>query len=334
MSRSDSVTVAVDALGGDGGVARNLEGCRQALQSDGQLRVLVAGPEDDCRAVVRQWPDALAGRLHVVAVDQALPADAGAAYALRRGRQSSMAMALHALADSTADAAVSSGSTAALMVLARQVLGMLPGIDRPALMAAVPTGQGSTWMLDLGANIQVDAERLCQFARLGHVALHALNGRPPRTALLNIGSEPGKGPDAIREAGRALAEDPNIDYHGFIEADQVFMGGAELVVCDGFAGNVLLKSAEGAVRLMFAELKTRFAGSLCGLMARPKLKRLHDSLHPSRHNGAPLLGVRGTVIKSHGGASAEGLAHAIALAGLEARRGLGAAMESQLWAED
>lgn len=334
MSRSNSVTVGVDVLGGDGGVARNLEGCRLALQSDCSLHILAAGPEDVCRTALQRWPGMLAERLDLVPAEHALPADAGAAHALRRGKGSSMAIALRALSDGSVDAVVSSGSTAALMVLARQLLGMLPGIDRPALMAAVPTLHGSTWMLDLGANLHVDAERLCQFARLGHVALSALNASPPRTALLNIGSEPGKGPDAIREAGRALAADPKIDYHGFIEADQVFRGDVDLVVCDGFAGNVLLKSAEGAVRLMFAELKTRFAGSLCGLLARPKLKRLHDTLHPSRHNGAPLLGVRGTVIKSHGGASAEGLAHAIALAGLEARRGLGAAMEAQLWAED
>lgn len=333
MSRSDLVTVAVDALGGDGGVAQNLEGCRLALQGDSCLRILVAGPEDACRTALQRWPGT-ADRLDTVAVDQSLPPDAGAAYALRRGKGSSMAIALRSVADRAAAAVVSSGSTAALMVLARQVLGMLPGIERPALMAAVPTPHGSTWILDLGANIQVDAERLCQFARLGHVALSALNGCPPRTALLNIGSEPGKGPDAIREAGRALSADAEIDYHGFIEADKVFSGGVELVVCDGFAGNVLLKSAEGAVQLMFEEFKARFAGSLCGLLARPRLQRLHDSLHPSRHNGAPLLGVRGTVIKSHGGASPEGLAHAISLAALEARRGLSAAMEAQLWAED
>lgn len=329
-----SITVAVDAMSGDGGSDINLEGCRQALLGDQSLHVLLCGEPEPLEAACASWPAGLNERVSVRPSNSVLAADAGPALALRHGRDSSMATALQAVHDRAASAAVSSGGTGALMVLARHVLGMLPGIERPALMAAIPTASGLTWMLDLGANIQVDADRLCEFARLGHVALGTVNGRAPAIALLNIGSEPGKGPDAIREAGRRLAADPDIDYQGFIEANRVFDGAVDLVVCDGFSGNVLLKSAEGAIRLMFGQLKTSFAGSLCGYMARPRLRRLNDSLDPSRHNGAPLLGVRGTVIKSHGAATAEGLAHAITLAALEARRDLSAAMAAHLWVAD
>lgn len=331
MRHPESVTVAVDAMSGDGGTDINLEGCRQALEADSGLQLLLSGDPAALEAGLGPWPAKLRDRALLRPAGSVLAADAGPAVALRQGRDSSMSIALQAVAEGSAAAAVSSGSTGALMVLARHVLGMLPGIERPALMAAIPSAEGLTWMLDLGANIQVDADRLCEFAQLGHVALKTVNGRSPSIALLNIGSEPGKGPDAIREAARRLQQRSEMDFHGFVEADQVFDGTVDLVVCDGFAGNVLLKSAEGVVRLMFKQLKERFSGSLCGLMARPRLRRLHDSLDPSRHNGAPLLGVRGTVIKSHGGATAEAMAHAITLAALEARRDLSGAMTAHLW---
>lgn len=321
-------------MSGDGGSRLCMEASRLALARDQQLRLLLVGDSDRLLEALASWPESVRNRVEVVAAGSTLPADAGPAIALRRGTDSSMGVCLSLISDGLAEAAVSAGSTGALMVLARHFLGMLPGIERPALMAALPTASGTCWMLDLGANLEVDARRLCEFARLGHVAVTALNDRAPAIGLLNIGTEPGKGPDRVREAGRLIEAIDGLDYRGFVEADQVFAGAVDLVVCDGFSGNVLLKSAEGAVHLMFAELKSAFAGSLCGLMARPRLRRLHDSLDPARHNGAPMLGVRGTVIKSHGGASASGLANAVGLAALEARRGLVAALEKQLWAQD
>lgn len=334
MNPNELVRIAVDAMSGDGGSAVSLEACRLALTRDPQLRLLLVGDSERLADTMTAWPDGVRNRIDLLTAGSTLPADAGPAIALRRGADSSMGVCLSLVADGSAEAAVSAGSTGALMVLARHLLGMLPGIDRPALMAALPTASGTAWMLDLGANLEVDARRLCEFARLGHVAVSALNGRPPAIGLLNIGVEPNKGPDRVREAGRRIEAIEGLDYRGFVEADQVFAGTVDLVVCDGFSGNVLLKSAEGAVRMMFGELRTAFAGSLCGLMARSRLRRLHDSLDPARHNGAPMLGVRGTVIKSHGGASASGLAHAVGLAALEARRGLVAALEKQLWAQD
>jgi len=184
-------------------------------------------------------------------------------------------------------------------------------------------------MLDLGANLHVDARRLHEFARLGRIAVRLINDREPLVGLLNVGTEPGKGPDLVREAGRLIKADEDLDYYGFVEADQVFAGQVDLIVCDGFSGNTLLKSAEGSVRLMFDELNKVLAGSVCRWLAKSRLKRLRDSLDPARHNGAALLGARGVVIKSHGGASALGVAQALALAAREARGGLTQAMEHQ-----
>ncbi|MFW5815363.1 MAG: phosphate acyltransferase [Wenzhouxiangella sp.] len=334
MNGSEKLRVAVDALGGDGRLARNLAAIRFALEADAELQVLACGPAAEIAPIRDAWPQALRDRLVVCNAEVGLAADAGPGQALRRGRESSMGEALRSVVDHAADAVVSGGSTGALMVLARHLLGTWPGVDRPALMGALPTGRGSCWMLDMGANLQVDARRLHEFARLGRIAVSLLNGREPVIGLLNVGTEPGKGPDLVREAGRLISGDEDLDYGGFVEADQVFAGQVDLVVCDGFSGNILLKSAEGAVALMFEQMRNLLGGSLCGWLAKPRLSRLRDSLDPARHNGAALLGVRGVVIKSHGGASMEGVAHAIALAAREARGGLSQAMESQFRAVD
>lgn len=331
MTETGSVRVAVDAMGGDGGLVTTTAGVHLALLADTSLEVLMVGPENSS-AELEKLPTAIRQRIELVVAKSVLPADANPAHALRHGRGSSLYASLELIQCNQADAVVSAGSTAALMVLSRQLLGMLPGIERPALMAAIPTVSRPVWMLDLGANMNVDARRLLEFAQLGDGAFRVLENRPPRIGLLNIGSEPGKGPDVIREAARLIDAEKNLDYAGFVEADQVFAAQVDLVVCDGFAGNVLLKGAEGAIRLMFSAMKARFEGSLSGWMAGPRLRSLHDMLEPARHNGAPMLGVRGTVIKSHGGACPRGFAHAVALAATQVRGGLIGQLERQIWA--
>ena len=211
-------------------------------------------------------------------------------------------------------------------------MGMLPGIERPALTASVPGPEGSTWVLDLGANVGVDAHRLLEFARLGHFFVQVLTRKTPRTGLLNIGHEPSKGPDVLREAARLIDAEGEVEYAGFVEADAVFAGAVDLVVCDGFGGNILLKAAEGMVKLMFSETDHVLGHGPIGWLARRRLRPLHDRLDPAMHNGAPLLGVRGTVIKSHGAASIQGIAAAVRLAALEARRDLIPELERRLWA--
>ncbi len=324
------VRIAVDAMGGDGGSETVIEALGNALDSDPELHILLCGPASVQRRL-EGLPESLRSRVEMIIAESVLPADASAIQAIRHGQGSSLWAATDELVEGRADAAVSGGSTAALMALSRHRLGMLPGVERPALMAAIPTTSRRVWMLDLGANVNVDARRLLEFAQLGHVGFSVLEGRQPRIGLLNIGSEPGKGPDVIREAARLIDAEPTLDYAGFIEADQVFESHVDLVVCDGFVGNVLLKSAEGAVRLMFASFQNRLKGSLCGLLARSRIRALHDMLDPARHNGAPLLGIRGTVIKSHGGSCARGVARAIELAALQARNDMVGQLEKKLW---
>ncbi|MDZ7789979.1 MAG: phosphate acyltransferase PlsX [Xanthomonadales bacterium] len=331
MAALDSARVAVDVMSGDGGVDVALSAVRLALAADPQLYVdLVGDPE--------LLPDRLAaaglaqgGRIELVAAGQVLSMDAGPARALRQGRGSSMQVALERVAEQASGAVVSAGNTGALMALSRQVLGMLPGIERPALMAALPTVDRAVWALDLGANVSVDAQRLCEFARMGSTAVGVLENRQPRVGLLNIGHEPSKGPDVVREAARLIEAESGLDFRGFVEADRVFAGDVDLVVCDGFAGNVLLKSAEGMARLLFTQLRGEVTGWRGAVLRRP-LARVYDKLDPARHNGAPLLGVRGNVIKSHGSACERGFATAIGLAALEARRNLIPELEQALWA--
>lgn len=319
-------------MSGDGGLEVALGGARLALQHDDGLTLTLVGERTSIDAGVARWPDALRRRAGVAAAEHVLPMDVDTARALRQGRGSSMHQAIELVASGRAGAVVSGGNTGALMALSRQRLGMLPGIERPALMAALPVPGGTVWVLDLGANIGVDARRLLEFARLGHTAVRVLSERNPAIGLLNIGREPGKGPDVVREAARLIAAEPEIDYYGFVEADQVFAGQVDLVVCDGFAGNVLIKGAEGIVRLLFAELRRSVGrGALAWVIRRP-MQRLHDRLDPARHNGAPLLGLQGVVIKSHGGSCQRGFASAIGLAALEMRHKLVPKLEQALWA--
>jgi phosphate acyltransferase len=318
-------------MGGDGGLGIAVSGVRLALEADADLLIELVGLES-AAIELAELPADIRQRIELTVAGTTLAADVSPAHALRHGRGSSLYTALELVQQGQADAVVSGGSTAALMALSRQLLGMLPGVERPALMAAIPGLARPVWMLDLGANVNVDARRLLEFAQLGDGAFRVLEGRAARIGLLNIGSEPGKGPDVIREAARLIDAESGLDYAGFVEADQVFAARVDLVVCDGFAGNVLLKGSEGAIRLMFSVLTETFGSSLAGWMARRRFRSVHDRLDPARHNGAPLLGVRGTVIKSHGGSCARGFARALQLAATQVRGGLIEQLEKQLWA--
>lgn len=322
--------VAVDVMSGDGELDLALSGVREALAHDRELQLELVGDPDRIEHGLKALglQDA---HLSVVAAADALPMDAGPVQALRNGHASSMQVALERVSSGAAGAVVSAGNTGALMALSRQTLGMLPGIERPALMAALPTGSGAVWVLDLGANVGVNAHRLLEFARIGNTAVRVLGDRQPRIGLLNVGREPGKGPDVVREAARLVRAEPDLNFIGFVEADEVFAGRVDLVVCDGFAGNVLLKSAEGMARMLFTRSRAELGGWR-GWLARRGIVRVYDKFDPARHNGAPLLGVRGHVIKSHGGACRRGFASAIGLAAREARRNLIPQLEQALWA--
>ncbi len=332
MPENQSVNIAVDAMGGDGGCRVVVDGAVQALSDDDDLVLQLVGNRSELESVLSPVDTRLRDRIRLHEAESVLPMDVSAAWAIRQGRGTSMQQCLEMLAEGQVQAVVSAGNTGALMALSRQTMGMLPGIERPALMASIPGAGEPTWVLDLGANVGVDAHRLLEFARLGHFAVEVLTGRAPKTGLLNIGHEPSKGPDVLREAARLIESERELEYTGFVEADAVFAGAVDLVVCDGFAGNILLKGAEGMVKLVFGEIERGLGHGPTGWLARRRLRCLHDRLDPAMHNGAPLLGVRGTVIKSHGSACARGFAAAVRLAALEARRNLIPELERRLWA--
>jgi len=241
---------------------------------------------------------------------------------------------LQAVADGQAGACVSGGSTAALMTLGVKLIGTMAGIQRPALMAHVPDARGYTGMLDLGANLTVSARQLVQFAVMGSVTAQVADGIDnPRVGLLNVGHEDGKGHETVREAHRQLKE-LGLNYVGFIEGHDIFSGAVDVAVCDGFVGNLILKSSEGLARMLRSELRRALQSDtrsrLGAWLVRPAIGRLLAHLDPSAHNGAPLLGLNGVVVKSHGGADCDAMTRAILEAGREARRKVPERIESSI----
>jgi glycerol-3-phosphate acyltransferase PlsX len=245
-----------------------------------------------------------------------------------------MRVALNLVKDGTADACVSAGNTGALMATSRFVLKMLPGIDRPAICTSLPSIKSHTWMLDLGANVDCNAEHLFQFALMGSVLAEAVDGNSqPRIGLLNIGEEEIKGNEQVKEAAKLLFENiPN--YAGYAEGDDIYKGGFDVIVCDGFVGNVSLKTSEGVAKMIAAFIKQEFSKNiltrLAALVAMPVLKAFRSRIDPRSYNGASLLGLRGIVIKSHGSADAYAFANAIKVAILEVREDVPQRITAQL----
>ncbi|MGB8841457.1 MAG: phosphate acyltransferase PlsX [Aliidongia sp.] len=317
MSRD--ITIALDVMGGDKAPDMVLKGAELALVRYPDLRFLLIGDADRITDQLRTIAG-LKARSIVLHAEDVISGDTKPSAALRGGKRSSMRLAIDAVADGTADCAVSAGNTGALMAMAKIVLKTLPGIARPAMAQFVPTQRGETVLLDLGANVECDAENLVQFALMGDAFARAVLGlTKPTIGLLNVGSEELKGNDAVREAhGRLRAGIQGLIYHGFVEGDDIASGTVDVVVTDGFSGNIALKTAEGYGRLFFEFLRSSFQASLLArigyLFARPALMQLRDRLDPRRHNGAMLLGLNGIVVKSHGGSDALGFASAIGVA--------------------
>ncbi len=314
------VSLALDANGGDHGIDVTLPAALEALSQEPELNITLVGVVDDIedRVDFASHP-----RLKWVAAESVLAADAGPVAAIRKGAGSGTGWAIQMVADKAADACVSAGNTAALVALGVKRLGVLPGLRRPALMSDIPCEGGMTSVLDLGANLDVDARQLMQFAIMGVEARTLQGGPPPRVGLLNVGHEEGKGHAVVQEAHGLLRELP-LNYVGFIEGHDIYAGKADVAVCDGFAGNLLLKSSEGLARMLFNELKDvfrhDFRSRCAGLLAKPALRSMLEQLDPGKHNGAPLLGLAGVVVKSHGSADATAMVHAIREAMREAQR--------------
>lgn len=332
MSQPGKTVLALDAHGGDQGLAISVPAAVAALTLDPSLEIVLVGDqaaleaplESALRSTGKPFRVSALARIRIHHADSVIAMDAKPATVLRRGRDSSMWRAFELAAAGQADACVSGGNTAAMMVIGVKLLGMLPGIQRPALMAYVPNVRGHTGLLDLGANLHVSADQLVQFAVMGAVTAHEVEGiTEPRVGLLNVGHEDGKGHQTVREAHQLLKTLP-LNYVGFIEGNDIFDGTVDIAVCDGFAGNLVLKSTEGLARMLVREFKEALNENLVSragaALAGPSLRRMLAHLDPAAHNGAPLLGLNGVAIKSHGSSGHKGLTRAILEAGREARR--------------
>jgi glycerol-3-phosphate acyltransferase PlsX len=313
---SDSITIALDAMGGDHAPGMVVKGAEIALQRHPGLRFLLFGAEDEVRPILARLPR-LSKAATIYHTSEAVADDAKPSQTLRTGRQSSMWLAIDAVAEGRADGVVSAGNTGALMAIAKFVLKMLPGIDRPAIASFFPTRRGESVMLDLGANVECDAENLVQFALMGDVFARTVLGLvEPIVGLLNVGSEDLKGNDAVRGASARLREAITpIHFYGFVEGDDIAAGTVDVVVTDGFTGNIAVKTAEGTARLFGEFLEAAFRHSLSArigyLFARRTLKKLRMRSDPRHYNGAIFLGLSGIAVKSHGSTDAFGFANAI-----------------------
>ncbi|MGY6565343.1 phosphate acyltransferase PlsX [Halomonas sp. KM-1] len=331
--------IAIDTMGGDAGPAAAVQGAAAAVLARPELQADLFGPGDRLSDELKNLPRHLAAAGSHLSVHHApslIRQDQRPTDALRRGGDTSMAMMLKHVATQGAVAGVSAGNTGALMALARRELGTVADIPRPAICTAIPTrGDGRCYLLDLGANVDVSAERLVDFARMGEVMARHVDGiAAPRVALLNVGSEGTKGSNAVREADALLAEVGALNYIGFVEGDGIFAGSADVVVCDGFVGNAVLKASEGLARMLIERVQATFdshwSSRLVGMLARPALRRLKSELDPVRYNGASLLGLDGIVIKSHGSADATGFSYAVLRAAQEVSRDLPARLALEL----
>lgn len=310
--------IAVDAMGGDEGIAVMLAGAARARRRFDGMEFILVGDEARIRSGLEAHPH-LSAASEIVHAAGIVASDEKPSQAIRRAKTTSMGIAIDLVKQGRAGAAVSSGNTGALMAMSKLALRTMPGIDRPALAALMPSlGVTDTVMLDLGANTEVDARNLVQFAVMGAAyARIALDLENPRVALLNIGTEEMKGTESIREAAATLREAKHLglNFTGFIEGNKLSRGDVDVIVCDGFTGNIALKTAEGTARFVADLLKRAFSSSTRSkigfLISKPATELLRGHLDPNNHNGAVFLGLNGIVVKSHGSANERGVDTAI-----------------------
>ena len=310
------IIIAIDAMGGDHGPHVTVPAALSFLRSNPEVEIVLVGRTNVVEDELTRHQGGDNPRLRVQHADETVAMDDAPALALRGKRDSSMRVVVELVKSGSAHAAVSAGNTGALMAISRFVLKTLPGIDRPAIVAILPTTTGSTYVLDLGANVDCAPEHLLQFALMGSTLVAAVehDKERPTVGLLNIGEETIKGNEVVKQAADLLRAS-GLNFIGNVEGDQIFKGKADVVVCDGFVGNVALKTAEGMVQMLGAVLREEFSRNgltrLAALVARPVLAGFRRRLDPRRFNGATLLGLRGIVIKSHGSADAFAFERAI-----------------------
>ena len=331
-----TIKVSIDASGGDYGIPVTIEAGIKALEAFQDLHLIFVGDEHSINTELSKYSlsKKITTRFDTAHASEVVAMNESPAIALRKKKDSSMRVAINLVKDSKADACVSAGNTGALMAISRFVLKTIKGIDRPAIMGRMPTMTGHTHMLDLGANVDSSPEALLEFAVMGSIAVqHTENISSPSVGLLNIGEEDMKGNDKIKKTSELL-KNSNLNYVGFIEGDDIYKGTVDLVVCDGFEGNIALKASEGVASMMGHYLKQAFSRNwltkIVALIASPVLKDFKSSLNPGKYNGASLLGLQGVVVKSHGGASADSFLAAICEAHLEAHAKITEKISSQV----
>lgn len=321
--------IAVDAMGGDSGLVVTIPAVISALQSDMDLQCALVGDESKMATSIEEAnpPDQVLSRLSLQNASQVVAMDEALAMALRKKKDSSMRVSIEMVKSKQADACVSAGNTGALMATARFVLKTIKGVDRPAICSAMPRLNGVSHILDLGANVDSSAEALLQFGLMGAAVVKSLDSTVIKSsvALLNIGNEDVKGNELTKEAAE-LFKQSDLNYVGYVEGDDIFLGDVDVIVCDGFVGNVALKTSEGLAQMVSSILQEEFSRSsgrkLSGLMAKPVLNALKNRIDHRRYNGASFVGLNGVVIKSHGGTDAYGFEHAIKVAVQEVRSGI------------
>ena len=324
MSRK--LTIALDAMGGDHGPSVTVPAAIDSVSRYPNLHLILVGDEARLRAELDRGASAFSDRIQVRHASETVEMHETPSKALRGKKDSSMRVAINMVKDGTADACVSAGNTGALMAIAKFVLKTIPGVDRPAIIAMLPSKTGHTHVLDLGANIDCTAEHLCQFAVMGYELVKAVENNPhPRVGLLNIGEEEIKGNEQVKRAAKLLTG-TRINFIGFVEGNDIFSGHVDVVVTDGFTGNVALKAIEGFAKLLGGSLRDEFGRNLVtkvlGLLALPVLRAFKGRFDPRRYNGASLVGLRGIVVKSHGNADRTSVANAIRVAMLEVEMGV------------
>jgi len=305
------IRIAIDCMGGDYGLSVTVPAALAFLERQSDARILLVGLAEQIESALLEHraSDAQRARLTIVPATEIVTMDDPVEVALRRKKNSSMRIAAEQVRDGLADACVSAGNTGAWMAISRYVLKTIPGIDRPAIAKALPNQKGGwTVIMDLGANVDCSAEHLLQFAMMGSALVSGLENKArPTVGLLNIGEEDIKGNEVVKKASELLKQSP-LNFYGNVEGNDIFKGTVDVVVCDGFVGNVVLKTTEGLAKMLGVfikeEFKRNFVSLISGAVAMPVLKRFRNRVDPRRYNGASLLGLRGVVVKSHGSADA------------------------------
>jgi glycerol-3-phosphate acyltransferase PlsX len=320
------VIVAIDCMGGDHGAHVTVPAVLQYLAKDPQSAFILVGRKPEIEAELARLRAVPSARLRIQHAGEVVEMDDPPATALRGKKDSSMRVAIDLVKKEEAQACVSAGNTGALMAMSRFVLKTLPGIDRPAIATTLPTLNGHTCVLDLGANVDCTAEHLLQFAIMGSELVGSVDGKAqPTVGLLNIGEEDIKGSDVVKRAAELLRAS-DLNFYGNVEGDDIYKGTTDVVVCDGFVGNVALKASEGLAQMLGTSLREEFGRNLLtkliGVIAYPVIKHFKNRVDHRRYNGATLIGLRGIVIKSHGSADVFAFGFAIQRAVEEARTGV------------